>query len=114
MSSLSYQERSLYGELLADLAVFVPYFILIHTGQFPPLSNSVLYLDDSDRLSRSTISRRDDSNPRCQSATSMRYSRCRSDSISVGQLRSRRIICHTFGIRRFTLRHPPVQLRINP
>jgi hypothetical protein len=32
MSSLSYQERSLYGELLADLAVFVPYFILIHTG----------------------------------------------------------------------------------
>ena len=32
MLSLSYQERSLYGELLADLAVFVPYFVLIHTG----------------------------------------------------------------------------------
>ncbi len=32
MPSLSYQERSLYGELLADLAVFVPYFILIHSG----------------------------------------------------------------------------------
>jgi hypothetical protein len=32
MPSLSYQEKSLYGELLADLAVFVPYFIYIHTG----------------------------------------------------------------------------------
>lgn len=31
MSSISYQERSLYGELLADLAIFVPYFILMHT-----------------------------------------------------------------------------------
>lgn len=31
MTSLSYQERSLYGELLADLAVFVPYFIVMHT-----------------------------------------------------------------------------------
>jgi hypothetical protein len=31
MSSLSYQERSLYGEFLANLAVFVPYFIFIHT-----------------------------------------------------------------------------------
>jgi hypothetical protein len=31
MTSLSYQEKSLYGALLADLAVFVPYFILIHT-----------------------------------------------------------------------------------
>jgi hypothetical protein len=31
MPSLSYQERSLYGELLADLAIFVPYFILMHT-----------------------------------------------------------------------------------
>jgi len=31
MFSLSYQERSLYGELFADLAVFVPYFVLIHT-----------------------------------------------------------------------------------
>jgi hypothetical protein len=31
MPSLSYREKSLYGELLADLAVFVPYFIYIHT-----------------------------------------------------------------------------------
>ena len=30
MLSLSYREKSLYGELLADLAVFVPYFIYIH------------------------------------------------------------------------------------
>ena len=30
MSTLSYREKSLYGELLADLAVFVPYFIYIH------------------------------------------------------------------------------------
>ena len=30
MPSLSYREKSLYGELLADLAVFVPYFIYIH------------------------------------------------------------------------------------
>lgn len=30
MSSLSYQEKSLYAELLADLAVFLPYFVLIH------------------------------------------------------------------------------------
>jgi hypothetical protein len=30
MPSLSYQEKSLYGELLADLAVFVPYFIAMH------------------------------------------------------------------------------------
>ncbi len=32
MPSLSYQEKSLYGELLVDVAVFVPYFISIHTG----------------------------------------------------------------------------------
>lgn len=32
MPSLSYQEKSLYGELLADLAVFVPYFLLIRDG----------------------------------------------------------------------------------
>ena len=32
MASLSYQEKSLYGELVADLAVFVPYFVVIHTG----------------------------------------------------------------------------------
>jgi uncharacterized membrane protein len=32
MSSLTYQERSLYGKLFADLAIFVPYFVLIHTG----------------------------------------------------------------------------------
>lgn len=31
MPSLSYQEKSLYGELLADIAVFVPYFIFIHS-----------------------------------------------------------------------------------
>jgi len=31
MPNLSYREKSLYGELLADLAVFVPYFIYIHT-----------------------------------------------------------------------------------
>ncbi len=31
MPSLSYQEKSLYGELLADAAVFVPYFVLLHT-----------------------------------------------------------------------------------
>jgi hypothetical protein len=30
-ASLSYQEKSLYGELLANLAVFVPYFVYIHT-----------------------------------------------------------------------------------
>ena len=33
MPSLSYQEKSLYGELLADLAVFVPYFLLIRDGR---------------------------------------------------------------------------------
>jgi len=33
MPSLSYQEKSLYGELVADLAVFVPYFIIMHTHQ---------------------------------------------------------------------------------
>jgi hypothetical protein len=32
MPSLSYQEKSLYGELLADLVVFVPYFLLIRDG----------------------------------------------------------------------------------
>jgi hypothetical protein len=31
MPSLSYQERSLYGELAANVAVFVPYFIFTHT-----------------------------------------------------------------------------------
>jgi hydrogenase-4 membrane subunit HyfE len=31
MASLSYQEKSLYGELVVDLAVFVPYFVLMHT-----------------------------------------------------------------------------------
>jgi hypothetical protein len=30
MPSLSYQEKSLYGELLADLAVFLPYFVYMH------------------------------------------------------------------------------------
>jgi len=30
MPSLSYQEKSLYGELIADLAVFVPYFVYMH------------------------------------------------------------------------------------
>jgi len=30
MPSLSYREKSLYGELLADLAVFLPYFVYIH------------------------------------------------------------------------------------
>ena len=30
MPSLSYQEKSLYGELLANLAVFLPYFVYIH------------------------------------------------------------------------------------
>lgn len=33
MQSLSYQEKSLYGELLADVAVFLPYFVLIHRPQ---------------------------------------------------------------------------------
>jgi hypothetical protein len=33
MGSLSYQERSLYGELIADVAVFLPYFVLIHRPQ---------------------------------------------------------------------------------
>ena len=33
MPSLSYQEKSLYGALVADLAVFVPYFVFIHTGR---------------------------------------------------------------------------------
>jgi len=33
MGSLSYQEKSLYGELLADAAVFLPYFVLIHRPQ---------------------------------------------------------------------------------
>jgi hypothetical protein len=32
MPSLSYQERSLYGALFVELAVFIPYFVLIHTG----------------------------------------------------------------------------------
>ena len=31
MANLSYQEKSLYGELVVDLAVFVPYFIFMHT-----------------------------------------------------------------------------------
>jgi hypothetical protein len=30
MPSLSYQEKSLYGELAANLAVFVPYFVYLH------------------------------------------------------------------------------------
>jgi len=30
MPSLSYREKSLYGELLADLAVFLPYFVYMH------------------------------------------------------------------------------------
>jgi len=30
MPSLSYQEKSLYGELVADLAVFLPYFVYMH------------------------------------------------------------------------------------
>jgi hypothetical protein len=33
MASLSYQEKSLYGELLADVVVFLPYFVLIHRPQ---------------------------------------------------------------------------------
>jgi hypothetical protein len=33
MGSLSYQEKSLYGELVADAAVFLPYFVLIHRPQ---------------------------------------------------------------------------------
>jgi uncharacterized membrane protein len=33
MPSLSYQEKSLYGEFLADAAVFLPYFVLIHRPQ---------------------------------------------------------------------------------
>jgi len=37
MPSLSYQEKSLYGELLADLAVFIPYFVLLHM-QYPTVS----------------------------------------------------------------------------
>jgi hypothetical protein len=37
MPSLSYQEKSLYGELIADAVVFVPYFVLIHTG-YPTLN----------------------------------------------------------------------------
>jgi len=37
MSSLSYQEKSLYGALIADLAVFVPYLHFIHQRQ-PPLN----------------------------------------------------------------------------
>jgi hypothetical protein len=35
MSSLSYQERSLYGALVANLAVFIPYFVLIHKDPQP-------------------------------------------------------------------------------
>jgi hypothetical protein len=31
MSTLSYQEKSLYGAFAVDLAVFIPYFVLIHT-----------------------------------------------------------------------------------
>src|ERR1700735_4222158 len=30
MPSLSYQEKSLYGELVADNAVFLPYFVYMH------------------------------------------------------------------------------------
>lgn len=33
MAGLSYQEKSLYGELLADVVVFLPYFVLIHRPQ---------------------------------------------------------------------------------
>jgi hypothetical protein len=33
MSTLSYQEKSLYGAFAVDLAVFIPYFVLIHTSQ---------------------------------------------------------------------------------
>ena len=38
MPSLSYQEKSLYGSLVADLAVFVPYFVLIHKDAHPSLN----------------------------------------------------------------------------
>ncbi|MES2390825.1 MAG: hypothetical protein V4555_04230 [Acidobacteriota bacterium] len=31
MANLSYREKCLYGALVADLAVFVPYFVLMHT-----------------------------------------------------------------------------------
>jgi hypothetical protein len=37
MPSLSYQEKSLYGALLANLAVFIPYFVLIHRDAHPSL-----------------------------------------------------------------------------
>jgi hypothetical protein len=38
MPSLSYQEKSLYGALVADLAVFVPYFVLIHKNPHPSIN----------------------------------------------------------------------------
>ena len=38
MPSLSYQERSLYGALVANLAVFIPYFVLIHKAPHPSLN----------------------------------------------------------------------------
>ncbi len=38
MPSLSYQEKSLYGALVADLAVFIPYFVLIHRDAHPSLN----------------------------------------------------------------------------
>jgi hydrogenase-4 membrane subunit HyfE len=38
MPSLSYQEKSLYGALAANLAVFVPYFVLIHKDTHPSLN----------------------------------------------------------------------------
>jgi hypothetical protein len=38
MPNLSYQQRSLLGSLAANVAVFIPYFILIHRDTHPRLS----------------------------------------------------------------------------
>ena len=38
MPSLSYQEKSLYGALVANLAVFIPYFVLIHNDPHPSMN----------------------------------------------------------------------------
>jgi hypothetical protein len=36
MPSLSYQEKSLYGTLAADLIVYVPYFVYLIKSGVPP------------------------------------------------------------------------------
>lgn len=41
MSSLSYQERSLWGSLVAELVVYVPYFLFHHQNSIPGVAGMI-------------------------------------------------------------------------